>query len=263
MGTQVSNAVLTAMAAAAVAGVVIPVALMIVLKVKYKLKMVPFFIGCATFLLFAVILEPILHQVVLKGPYGSTIMNNIWLYGLYGALAAATFEEVGRFLAMRFILSKRYDAPGSGVMYGAGHGGIECLYILTVGMLSNIVIAILYNSGNIALLTGGMGATEEAQLGAMINALAAIKPTTFLISILERIIAVTGHIVMSLLVWRAATGKREMKCFALAFAMHFILDFMAVIVNNFFGVAAAEIAIMIFVAAMLYGTMKIYQKDKK
>lgn len=49
-----------------------------------------FFIGAATFIVFALILEQILHIVVIKAT-GTALTGNIWLYALYGGLAAGIF----------------------------------------------------------------------------------------------------------------------------------------------------------------------------
>ena len=91
--------------------IAIPTILAIVFKVKYKASLKVFFIGCAVWFVFAMILEQILHTVVLLSPAGKAIQNNIWLYGIYAGLAAAIFEETGRFLAMKFLLKRIMIIP--------------------------------------------------------------------------------------------------------------------------------------------------------
>lgn len=61
------------------------------------------FIGCGIFVGFAMILEQICHAIVLTVT-GDVIRDNIWLYAIYGGLAAALFEECGRWIAMKFCL---------------------------------------------------------------------------------------------------------------------------------------------------------------
>ena len=58
-------------------------------------------------MLFALILEPVLHNLVLGSAAGAAIQENILLYGLYGGLAAGVFEETGRLMAFRFVLKKQ------------------------------------------------------------------------------------------------------------------------------------------------------------
>ena len=104
-------------------------------------------IGAGTFIVFALVLESIMHQIVLKGPYGLSITGNTLLFALYGGLAAGIFEETGRFLAMKFLMKKEPTAPLPGIAYGAGHGGAEMLIIFGFTMISSLVMAIMINTG--------------------------------------------------------------------------------------------------------------------
>ena len=71
----------------------LPIVLCIIWHKKTKSKVYPVFIGAATFVVFALILEQILHTVVLKST-GTAITGNIWLYALYGGFAAGIFEDL-------------------------------------------------------------------------------------------------------------------------------------------------------------------------
>ena len=103
---------------------------------KYNVKVRTILIGTGVFVLFALVLETILHQVVLKGAIGPTITGNVWYYALYGGLAAGIFEETGRFLAMKFLLKDEPQGARTAVAYVIGHGGIEMLIIFGVSMVS-------------------------------------------------------------------------------------------------------------------------------
>ena len=92
------------MALNAVLGMGVPIVLAWWLVKKYKVNLRTILIGAAVFIVFALVLETILNQIVLKGPHGAAITGNIWYYALYGGLAAGIFEETGRFLAMKFLL---------------------------------------------------------------------------------------------------------------------------------------------------------------
>lgn len=266
MNLTVSTAVMAAIIFVMVMGIVIPVGMLLVLALKYKCKVAPFFIGCATFLVFAMVLEQILHMVVIQGPWGWTIQNNIWLYALYGGMAAALFEEVGRFLAMKYILAKKDQTVKTGLMYGAGHGGFECMYILVIGMINNLATAFMLNTMGLekmkAQLAGTLSPQQLDQYVSSVEALATTSPALFLVSILERVLAVTGHIVMSLLVWKSVTGGKK-RYFGYAFAMHFAMDAGIALVNHYFGIIAAEICIALLVLVALVLTVKLYKKDQQ
>ena len=124
------------MAVCALVGIVAPVALAWWLVRKHHARLITILIGAGVFFVFALLLEPVLHQVVLKGPHGDAIMGNTWYYALYGGLAAGLFEETGRFLGMKFLLKKEPDGPLPAVAYGVGHGGMEILMIFGITMIS-------------------------------------------------------------------------------------------------------------------------------
>jgi uncharacterized membrane protein YhfC len=115
---------LIVMAADAVLGIAIPVCLSIYLVRKHRARLSTILIGAGTFILFALVLESIMHQLVLKGPLGASILDNTLLYAIYGGLAAGVFEETGRFLSMKFLMKKEPSTPLPGVAYGIGHGGV-------------------------------------------------------------------------------------------------------------------------------------------
>ena len=87
------------MAVNAVLGLAVPVCLSIYLVRRHHAKLTTILIGAGTFFLFALVLESIMHQLVLKGPHGAAITGNPLWYAIYGGLAAGIFEETGRFSA--------------------------------------------------------------------------------------------------------------------------------------------------------------------
>lgn len=105
------------MSTASILAVCVTLALTVVLPVGAMLllgrrggKWRCFFAGAAAFILFAMILEQLLHSAVLRSPAGAVLQGNIWLYGLYGGLAAGLFEETGRLAAFRLLLKKETRA---------------------------------------------------------------------------------------------------------------------------------------------------------
>ena len=97
------------MAVAMAFAFVAPVLLLLYYK-KKGADLLPFFVGAAVFVIFALILESLVHNIVLKGlPVGEKIMGNTLLYALYGGLAAGVFEETGRFLAFKTVLKNKLD----------------------------------------------------------------------------------------------------------------------------------------------------------
>ena len=68
------------MAVNAVLGIAVPVCLSVYLVRKHHARLSTILIGAGTFILFALVLESIMHQLVLKGPHGTDIMGNTLRY---------------------------------------------------------------------------------------------------------------------------------------------------------------------------------------
>ena len=251
------------MAAAVVCVAVMFFGMMIYAKKKLKTGLKPFFVGCAVFVLFALILESIMHNIVLNAtPAGETIKNNIWLYALYGGLAAGIFEETGRFLAFKTVMKKSADRRDS-VAYGMGHGGVEALLVLGISFIGSIVISVMINSGMSEMLYQGV--TDQAaieSIDAQIKSLTGTAPIMYLASIIERVIAISHHIAASVLVYAAAKrGKAWL--YPAAILIHAVCDGAAVVIAstgiNIFiieGILAVMSAAVVLFAVKVYKGMK-------
>jgi uncharacterized membrane protein YhfC len=223
------------MAVSAFIGIMIPVVLLLMFRKKYKADILPFFIGCAVFIVFALLFESFIHRLIFATDTGKAILNNIWLCGIYGGLMAGLFEETGRYTAFKTVLRRKNSKNHNALMYGAGHGGFEAAYILGASMISNIVMSVTLNTGMGSKLTTGV--TDPAALqkiNATIAALAGAAPTDFLIGSVERFAAVALHISLSVLVWFAAkNGGRRFWLYPLAIILHALVNMAAVILSRY------------------------------
>ena len=211
-----------------------------------------FWVGAGTFIVFALVLEQALHALVLGSPLGGAIQGNIWLYGLYGGLAAGLFEETGRLIAFRSLL-KKHTAPATALAYGAGHGGAEAVLVVGAAMLNNLLVLLLAGSGAV---------TDPAVLSAA-ETVAAVPVWTFLWTALERVLAVALHVSNSVLVFAAARRPGKGWLYLAAVLLHTGANFLAVTLNAKAGIAAAEAATaaVAVLAACLAGI--VYQNLKK
>ena len=201
----------------------LPICLFLVLRRKFELKVVPLLVGVAAFIVFAMVLEQLLHMLVLRPVNGVIeLMNNPLLYVLYGIFAAGIFEETARFLSF-LLLKKKYKSVGTGLSYGIGHGGIEATIIAGLPMINYIVLSVMINSGTASVL----GNSVQAQLTALVST----APHIFLISGFERIMAIITHISLSLLVWFAVDRKDKWWLFPTAIILHAIVNIPAVLMQ--------------------------------
>ncbi len=243
---------------------IIPIGLLLYFR-KKGAEILPFFIGCAVFFIFALVLEQIFHQIVLLSPIGNSIQNNILIYAVYGGLAAGLFEETGRLLAFKTIMKRYRENDVNSLMYGAGHGGFEAIAILGVTMINNIVISIMINSGASVQLLTNMPAEAAETLRMQLDSLTTAASWLFLIGIIERILAMISHIVFSAIVWFAVKNNKIV-LFLLAILMHALLDAVTVLVARS-GINGAEYlaeaVVAILVAVFVFVARIIWKKETK
>lgn len=248
------------MAANAFLGIAVPVCLAVYLVRKHRARLSSILIGAGTFILFALVLESILHQLVLKGPHGSDILGNTLLYALYGGLAAGVFEETGRFLSMKFLMKKEPSKPLPGIAYGVGHGGAEMLIIFGITMINNLVISALINSGQADAIFAKVPEEAAGQLQAQLDQLQTLGAGTLLIGLWERFSALILHLGLSMLVWVAVRkGGKWLWLFPAAIVLHAIVDAGAVLLQKSTSLVPLELIVMaeaIAVAAIGYTVAK-------
>ena len=248
------------MAVGAVLGIAVPVCLAVWLMRKYRARLSTILIGAGTFIVFALVLESIMHQLVLKGPDGPAIMGNTLYYGLYGGLAAGIFEETGRFISMKFLMKKEPSAPLPGLAYGIGHGGVEMIVVFGITMIGNIVLSILINSGQTDLLFAATTADAAPQLQAQLDQLQTTGAGTWLMGLWERFSAIILHLGLSMMVWVAVRkGGKWLWLYPAAIVLHVAVDAGAVMMQKTAGMVALELIIMseaIAIAAVGYMVAK-------
>lgn len=205
----------------ALLSIVLPFALLIFWRKKTHARLFPAVIGAATFVLFALVLEQLLHSVVLRLP---AVTGNTVVYVLYAGFAAGIFEETGRWFAFRFLL-KKHRGRETSVTCGIGHGGIEAILITGTAMISNLVLIAALASEGEAGLTAIVGSEQAA---ALISTYRSTSPALYLVGGLERVTAIALHIALSVLVFRAVR-ERSIGRWLLAVLFHALVDCFAVL----------------------------------
>ena len=261
---MVATSTIIALGLCAVIGIVVPFLLAFWLVKKYRVNPVTILVGAGVFILFALVLESLLHVVVLKGPAGPSIMGNTWLYALYGGLAAGVFEETGRFVAMKWLLRKRASKALTGIAYGFGHGGIEMLMIFGVTMVSNLVIAIMMNTGHSDVLLATVPPESQALALGQFEGIKAITVGSLLIGFWERISALVLQVGLSLLVWKAVRGGgRWVLLFPLAILIHALVDALAVILSTSAGMVPLELIVTALAVATAAAAWMIWRPRRE
>ncbi len=212
----------------------IPVLIAILWTVKKKEKFTSVLTGAVTFLLFALILEKPIQNVLIF-PTAMGLPNHgiaqfinarpvLWafLVGFFPGL----FEETGRFVAFKTVLKNRKNRETS-ISYGIGHGGFEVMLILGLTYINYITYGFMINTGAYAETIEQIAEVMPDQVNAYLaipDQLAAFTFGTLVISIYERVFAVLFHIGASVLVFYACRDKKKFWLYPLAILLHTAMD---------------------------------------
>ncbi len=244
---MISNTVFIVYGCTILIGVLAPIIGSVVWIKKTKQPVRTLLIGAAIFFIFAIILESIPKTILFTdtNAIGRAVMSNVALYMIMAALLAGIFEEVGRFVAFKYLLKNRKDKL-TAITYGIGHGGLEVIYLLVIGGIQSIFFAVLINSGEFDAIVTEVALEAPSQLDALKvipQALASVSFTTLIFTILERISAMLIHISCSIIVFKAVHKKGNLWMMQLAILLHASIDFIAAmyqmgVVSNLFIVEA-------------------------
>lgn len=247
-----------ALAVGTLLGIGIPVASVIIFKLKNRDAWLPSaLIGAATFLVFALVLEQILHSVMLPIVSGST-----FAYCIYGVLAAGIFEETGRYAAYKILMKKHYSTVNA-VLMGIGHGGFEMLMVLGLNMIGYFVMAIFIDiTGNIEQFIVQSSPIPIETVTEQIKAILEIGIGDVALSVFERIIAMVFHICMSVWVYNAVSQKGKTWLYLAAVLAHAVLDLFAVLYqrNVLTNLAGVYVPMAVFTGVIVFVTVKMVKK---
>ncbi len=221
---------LLAMGFTGVLCIAIPIVLLIVFKSRFQLKTAPFFFGAITFIIFALVLESFAHEYFLSGETSLSrmILNNPFLYAIYGGLAAGIFEELGRFFCMITVMKRSMYQRENSILYGIGHGGVEAIILGSFTMLQNLMIAIALNDyGSVEAYASQAGSAEAtASVTSLLNTLIETPTSAYILSGVERMAALVLQIALSVLIYKAVIRKKYIYIL-FAIVLHALIDVFA------------------------------------
>ncbi|AZQ47365.1 YhfC family glutamic-type intramembrane protease [Bacillus sp. GX] len=153
--------------------------LLALLYAVWKKRYIPYMLGVLAFVVSQILIRiPILNYV--NGTSTDFQMFSVMqpvLFVLLLSLSAGIFEEVARFIAMRYFMKQR-DWQ-SGFLFGAGHGGIEAVLIVGIPVISLLLSQTAIQNGDSYYFAG-----------------------------IERIFAMVLHIGLSFIILQAVVQKK-------------------------------------------------------
>ena len=242
--TKVGSEQMLLLALGTVIWFAVPLALAIVWKVKKKEPVTTILAGAATFMLFAIILEKPIQNVLLfpttmgLPDHGIAQFFNArpLLLAFLTALFPGVFEETGRLVAYKTLLKDRKNRETS-ISHGIGHGGFEVIFLMGLTYVTYLSYALMINSGTFGTILEQVKAQAPAQVDqvyAVAEQLTAFSFGDLAINVVERIFAVMWHTGASILVFYACRDKKKFWLYPLAIVLHTLLDGVAAL--SIFGV---------------------------
>lgn len=212
------------------ASLILPVLVLILLAVRYRKQGIlsAWLLGAAGFFVPQILIRlPVLTVLQKQSWFGNFAQNSLFLYAFGLAFSAGLFELAGRF-AVAKLMQKKLTFRRS-LAAGLGHGGIEAMLLIGMTYVNNLIYIVMINSGyfdSLIAQTAGLG-VDISQLELIRTQLSGASPALFLLAGLERILAMTGHVAMSMLVcYGIARGKTGI-CVLLCLVIHTLMDLTA------------------------------------
>ena len=240
--------------------ILIPIILAVVLRRRFRVSWLLFGVGSLTFIGSQVVHLP-LNSLLTKIGILPSSTDTAWLIAqtaIVLGLTAGICEELARFVG--YTILKKARRAEDGLMLGIGHGGIEAMIL--VGILSAGSFAQLFFLRSVDLQTLNLAQDQLLQVQKALDAFN--QPAVVgLFPLVERLIAMTLHIILSMMVLYAfQQNKRIWVLWAILY--HAIVDAIAVVlVINEIPNSILELSFLACLIPGLIWSIKVFGKQLK
>lgn len=209
---------------------ILPVLALIVFAAKCRKQGIvsAWLLGAAGFFVTQILIRlPILNVLQSQDWFLNFAQSHLFGYSFALAFTAGLFELAGRF-AVAKIIQKKLSFNRS-LAAGLGHGSIEAMVLIGMTYVNNLIYIAMINSGffdTILAQTAAMGA-DVTQLELIRTQLITTSPMMFALAGFERLLAMTGHTAMSLIVCYGVAHKKTVPCLLICLGIHTLMDLTA------------------------------------
>lgn len=205
---------------------------------RYGVRWRFFLYGALIFFLFQMIsrVPAVLVVQGLLTPYLQSSQIALYAWYVVLALTAGLFEEGGRYLGYRFLI-KNDRTWQVGLMYGAGHGGIESMLLIGGSVLLGLIGIIALSTGDPSQLN-----LSPEQLAVAQQQIASLNWWDPLLGAYERFITLFFHIALSVMVLQCFL-RGSLKWLWLAILIHALVDLAAILLAPLIGAVWVEVAL--------------------
>lgn len=234
-GFSIPAATVASLFAAAVLTTLLPLAVVILLGIRKKLSVMPFFVGMLGFFVSQMLLRIPLLSFLSTLPWYLRFASNPFVSALLiGGLSAGLFEETARLLCARIFCKSRLEW-GDALSFGLGHGLCEVVLLVGISYVSSFFIAVLLNMGAVGLLEGFAPGMTEAVTGQF----ASVTPAMLALGVGERVPAMMFHIFASAIVF-LGVRRGQTGWYFLAVLLHTVLNGAAALLALYTNVWVSE-----------------------
>lgn len=274
---QVSTSSFVLMGIGAFIAIVVPIVIAIVWCRKKKEPFTTVLIGAAAFMLFAVMIEKTIQNILIipgqmglpETPVSMFINARPFLLAFLLGLFPGVFEETGRLIAFKTILRKRTWRETS-ISYGIGHGGVEVVFAVGISLIAYIALGFAINSGEaIKEFEETLKEMDQPwmieQMNSQMKTITGFDLTSLCTLLIERVFAVLFHIGASILVFYACRDTKKFWLYPLAIVIHTVIDGVAALqivqAVEIPSIAIEIIFIAVSVATFFGAYFLLYRKD--
>lgn len=253
---MISNLTLIACFVTLFVSLLLPIVAISVLSFKNKGGKVvsAWLLGAAGFVVTQLLIRvPILSALQNQPWFARLSQNHMFLYAFGLAFTAGLFELAGRFVVAK-LLSKNLNYKRS-LAAGLGHGGIEAMILVGITYLNNILYIFMINGGTFDAVVN-----EAVASGVDVTALLLLKdqlvsasPALFLLAGFERLLAMTGHVAMSMIVCYGIHTRKPLQGALVCLGIHTLMDLTAgisLLIGNGLSQTAAYVIIYAILIVM-------------
>jgi len=232
---------------------ILPILVLILLARKNRKQGIvsAWLLGAAGFFVTQILIRlPILTALQSQPQFMVFAQNHLFIYAFALAFTAGLFELAGRF-AVAKLMHRRLTCKRS-LAAGLGHGGIEAMVLIGMTYVNNLIYIIMINSGTYDMLFAQVAGNELAavQLEIIRSQLLAAPASLFLLAGFERILAMTAHTAMSMLVCYGVAHKKALPCALVCLGIHTFIDLTAGI-SQLAGSTLSQTAVYVIIYTIL------------
>lgn len=236
----------------------LPVLALLWMDGKYKKQGIPsaWLLGAAGFFVTQILIRvPILTVLQGQSWFMEFANSHLFLYAFGLAFTAGLFELAGRFVVAK-LLRKNLTSRRA-LAAGLGHGGIEAIVLIGMAYVNNLIYIFMINTGYFDSLFAQVQGLSGEQLELAVSQLEMIRTQLveypagmFLLGGFERILAMTAHTAMSMVVCYGVAHGKTLPCMLVCLGIHTLIDLTAGI-QLLAGTVLSQTAAYIMIYAVL------------